>query len=227
MRIKALAPIFASILLFGASTHAVETKPNFSGTWILDKENSQLGDRSGKSHHQGSGGRMGGSGMGIPGMGIPGMGGPHMGGPGMGGRRTGGPGMGGPGAGQDPSAGTGETDKPRGARVPETVVIEHAEPQLTIQQKTILEGEEQVRELKYTTDGITNRNEGFRGYEVESHTSWKDNHLETKSTIETSRGTIKITELRSLSPDGKTMTVEIKSTGGEMERQQKLIYVKQ
>ena len=35
----------------------------------------------------------------------------------------------------------------------------------------ILKGEEQVRELKYTTDGNTNRNEGYRGYVVESQTS--------------------------------------------------------
>ena len=79
--------------------------------------------------------------------------------------------MGGPRTGQDPSTGTGEPDTPRTARVPETVVIEHAEPQLIIQQKTKMEVEEQVRELKYTTDGNTNRNEGYRGYVVESQTS--------------------------------------------------------
>ena len=59
---------------------------------------------------------------------------------------------------------------------------------------------------------------------MESQTSWKDNHLVTKSTIDTANGTIKITELRSLSPDGKAMTVEIKSSGGPMDRQQKLVY---
>jgi hypothetical protein len=227
VRIKRLAPILTSLLLFSASTYAVETKPNFSGTWILDKENSQLGDKSGRSHHQGSGGGRGGFGMGIPGLGIPGMGGPRMGGPGMGGSRTGRPGMGEPGNGQDPSMGTGEPDRQHTARVPETMIIQHTEPQLIIQQKTHIEGEEQVRELKYTTDGNTNRNEGYRGYEMESHTSWKDEHLETKSTAETSTGKIKITELRSLSPDGRTMTVEIKSSGGDMDRHQTLIYNKQ
>ena len=67
MRIKGLAPILTSLLLFSASTHAVETKSNFSGTWTLDKEKSQLGDKSGRGHRQGSGGRMGSLGMGIPG----------------------------------------------------------------------------------------------------------------------------------------------------------------
>jgi len=123
--------------------------------------------------------------------------------------------------------GTGEPDRQQTARVPETMVIQHTEPQLIIQQKAHIEGEEQVRELKYTTDGSTNRNEGYRGYESESHTAWKDGFLETKSTTETSTGKIKIKELRSLSPDGKTMTVDIKSSGGEMDRHQRLIYNKQ
>jgi len=230
MRIRRLAPILTSLLLFSASTYAVETKPNFSGTWILDKENSQFGGKSGTGHHQGSGGRRGGFGIpGIPGIGIgiPGMGGPHRGGGGMGGSRTGHPGMGGPGTGQDPSVETGEPDRQQTARVPETLVIQHTEPQLIIQQKAHIEGEEQVRELKYTTDGNTNKNEGYLGYEVESHTAWKDGHLETKSTIETSKGTIKMTELRSLSPEGKTMTLEIKSSGGDMDGHQKLVYKKQ
>lgn len=124
---------------------------------------------------------------------------------GVGGPQTGDPGLGGTSTGQNPypSAETGETERPRRAQIPSTIVIEHAEPQLIVKQEINTEGEEQFRESKYTRDAKTNRNEGFRGYIVESQTSWKDNHLVTKSTIDTANGTIKITELRSLSPDEK------------------------
>jgi len=237
MRIKEFLFIFiASLLVNSADVHAVDTRPNFSGTWTLDKEKSDLGAGNGAGHNRGSGGRMGGSGTGMPGSGYPGMGGPRMGGGmggprmggGVGGPQTGDPGLGGSRTGQNPypSPETGETERPRRAQIPSTIVIEHAEPQLIVKQKINSEGEEQYRELKYTTDGKTNRNEGFRGYIVESQTSWKDGHLLTKSTIDTANGMIKITEARSLSADGKTMTIEIKSSGGPMDRQQKLVYNK-
>ena len=227
MRTKGLVLAFVGLLLMSSSAvRAVDTKPNFSGTWTLDKEKSDLG---GMGHNRGGGGRMGGPGMGMPGSGYPrmggGMGGPRMGG-GVGGPQTGDPGLGGTSTGQNPSTETGETERPRRAQIPSTIVIEHAEPQLIVKQKINTEGEDQFRESKYTTDGKTNRNEGFRGYIVESQTSWKDDRLLTKSTIDTANGTIKITEVRSLSPDGKTMTVEIKSSGGPMDRQQKLVYNK-
>ena len=237
MRIKELVLIFiASLLVNSADVRAVETKPNFSGTWILDRQKSDLGAGNGTGHNRSGGGKMGGLGVGMPGSGYPGMGGPRMGG-GMGGSRTGGgaggpqtgdPGLGGTSTGQNryPSPETGEAERPHRAQIPSTVVIEHAEPQFIVKQKISTEGEEQFRELKYTTDGKTNQNEGFRGYIVESQTSWKDDHLVTKSTIDTDNGMIKITEVRSLSADGRTMTVEIKSSGGPMDRQQKLVYDK-
>jgi len=235
MKIKELLFIFvASLLVSTTDVRAVDTKPNFSGTWTLDREKSDLGSWNGMGRNRGGGGRMGGLGTGMPGSGYPGMGGPRMGGGmggprmggGVGGPQTGDPGLGGTSTGGNPypPTETGEMERPRRAQIPSTIVIEHAEPQLIVKQKIDTEGEEQFRESKYTTDGKMNRNEGFRGYIVESQTSWKDNHLVTKSTIDTANGTIKITELRSLSPDGKTMTVEIKSSGGPMDRQQKLVY---
>ena len=236
MKIKGLVFIgIASLFVIRANVLAVETKPNFSGTWTLDKEKSDLGAWKGMGRNQGSGGRMGGSSTGTLGSGYPGMGGPRMGG-GMGGPRMGGgtggtvpgdPGLGGSSTGHGSSTETGEVERPRRPQIPTTLVIEHVEPQLIVKQKINSEGEEQFRELKYTTDGKTNRNEGFRGYVVESQTSWKDDHLITKSTIDTANGTIKISEVRSLSPDGKTMTIEIKSSGGPMDRQQKLVYEKE
>lgn len=236
MKIKNLLFILvASLFIRITDVHAVDTKPNFSGTWTLDREKSDLGSWNGTGRNRGGGGRMGGSGMGMPGSGYPGMGGPRMGGGmggprmggGVGGPQTGDPGLGGTSTGQNPSTESGEPERPRRAQIPSTIVIEHVEPQLIVKQKINPGGEEQLRELKYTTDGKTNRNEGFRGYIVESQTSWKDDHLVTKSTIDTANGTIKINEVRSLSPDGKTMTVEIKSSGGPMDRQQKLVYTKE
>jgi hypothetical protein len=228
MRIKELLFIFiATLLTNSADVRAVDTKPNFSGTWTLDRQKSDLGGGNGSGHNRSGGSRMGSMGTGIPGSGYPGMGGPRTGG-GAGGPQTGDPGLGGTSTGQNryPSTETGEAERPRRPQIPESIVVEHAEPQLIVKQKINREGEEQFRELKYTTDGKTNRNEGFRGYIVESQTSWKDEQLVTKSTIDTDNGMIKITEVRSLSADGKTMTVEIKSSGGSMDRQQKLVYVK-
>ena len=212
---------------------AAETKPNFSGTWTLDKGKSDLGGWNGSRGNQGGGGRMGGPGM--SGSGYPGMGGPRMGG-GMGGPRMGGgtstplpgdPGLGGSGQGQSSTSDTGEMERPRRPQIPTTIVIEHEDPKLVVKQKINQSGEDQYRELKYTTDGKTNQNEGFRGYIVESQTTWKEGHLVTKSTIDTANGTINISEIRSLSSDGKTMTVEIKTSGGPMDRKQKLVYEKE
>ena len=83
-----------------------------------------------------------------------GMGGPRMGG-GISGPQTGDPGLGGTSTGQNPypSTETGESERPRRAQIPSTIVIEHEEPQLIIKQKINTEGEEQFRESKYTTDG--------------------------------------------------------------------------
>ncbi|MFN8006443.1 MAG: hypothetical protein U0V70_05350 [Terriglobia bacterium] len=219
----------------GMSVMAVDSKPNFSGTWVLNKEKSDLGNWGGSGRSHGSVGRMGGQGTGVPGSGYPGMGGPRMGG-GMGGPRLGGgpsgpypgdPGLNGSGSGQSSSSDTGEMERPRRPQIPATLMIEHEEPKLMIKQKLNEGGGDQYRELKYTTDGKINQNEGFRGYVVESQTTWKENQLVTKATIDTDNGTIKMSEVRSLSPDGKTMTVEIKSSGGSRDRQQKLVYEKE
>jgi hypothetical protein len=161
-------------------------KPNFSGTWLFDKEKSDLGawggegqrpsERDKQSDSANRGGRMGGPGM---------------------------------------------------PRVPAKIVIEHKDPQLSIKRTMVFGGEERVQEVKYTTDGETNSNEGFRGRVVESKTHWEGDRLVTQSNIETPRGPVETTETRSLSSDGGTMTVEVTAKGGPMEGTRKLVYNKE
>lgn len=122
--------------------------------------------------------------------------------------------------------GTGEINWPTMVQVPESLVIEHADPQLLVRTKTKMEDTEQVRELKYTTDGKLTTNEGPRGNSMQSKTHWKGDHLITKSNFETPSGKMALTEVRSLFTDGKIMTVEVKSSSGPREWSQKLVYKK-
>jgi hypothetical protein len=106
------------------------------------------------------------------------------------------------------------------------MIIEHTDPQLVIKNKIKTESAERTWELKYTTDGQPNTNEGLRGNTMQSKTHWKGDRLITKSSFETPGGKMELTEVRSLSPDGKTMTMELKTSGGQMEWSQKLVYDK-
>jgi hypothetical protein len=232
------------IFLFSATFFGAENaKPNFSGTWILDKEKSDMRTPQGG----GGGHRSGGPGMGVPGMGGPrmggggwpgggGMGGPRMGGPGMGGPRMGGPGMGGPdwGGGTSPggSGRRGPSQEEMGDNrprfgIPEKLSIEHAEPSLTIKRTLKLDGEDQEQESKYTTDGKANKNEMPGGRVVKSKTKWEGLQLVTKSDVETPMGKMGIVETRTLSGDGKVMTVALETKGEYGEWTQHLIYNKE
>jgi hypothetical protein len=137
-------------------------KPDFSGTWNLDKEKSEMG--------------------GGPG------GGPRMAAPSM--------------------------------------TIDHKDPELMIKRKLEVQGEERTQELKYTTDGKPNTNQGFRGRTINSKTTWEGSKLVTEATRETPQGTIETKEIYSLSEDGKILTIEMnrKDAGGAG---RKLVYVKQ
>lgn len=234
MKLRGSVLVFSLFLLFHSNVLPQEGKqngrPNFSGSWLLDKEKSDLGNMGGMGRHRSGGGRMGVPGMGGPGYGIPGMGGPGMRGPrmggGMGGPGMGDPGMGGPDMGGGTSTDTGEVNRPRMVQVPESVTIEHTDPQLVIKNKMKTENAEQDWELKYTTDGQPNTNEGPRGNSMQSKTHWKGDRLITKTSFETPNGKMELTEVRSLSPDGRTMTVELKASGGQREWNQRLVYNK-
>ncbi len=239
MRLKTLGIAVGSILIAASILVAEGAKPNFSGTWMLDKDKSDMrmpqsggGQRSGGSGRGGP--RMGGGGW--PGMGGPGMGGPRMGGPRMGGPGMGGPGMGGPDwGGGTSSGGSGRRgssdDGQRGTRprwgIPEKVVIEHAEPALTVMRFVKLDGEDQEQDSKYTTDGKANKNEMPGGRTVKSKTKWEGLQLVTKSDVESPMGKMEIVETRTLSADGKVMTVALETKGEYGKSIQNLIYTRE
>ncbi len=132
----------AAALLCVAIGYSAETKPNFSGTWTLDKDKSDLGrmngERAGRQRMGEEGGARTGGGPREPGSG----GGPE--GPGVGGQPRSGGGSGRPGMGLLASS----------------ITIEHEDPQLVIKRKMSFNGEERVQEMNYTTDGRENNNQG-------------------------------------------------------------------
>jgi len=188
------AVVFSVILFMGLSLVLLAgDKPDFSGTWRLDPERSEMG-RGGRG----------------PGAGRFGAGRPREGDR----QRGGGPGRRGRGP-----MGRG------GMRGPLT--IDHKEGMLVIRQTLNFRGEEQVRTSRFTTDGKESSNPGFGGMSMPSKTYWEGNRLVTESSMETPMGLMQSREVRSLSDDGKTMTVVRTTTGGPRERTQKLVYVKQ
>ena len=104
--------------------------------------------------------------------------------------------------------------------------ITHDGDALVVKRKVEFQGEERTFESHYTTDSKENVNEGFRGSSVKSKTHWEGAKLVTESVMETPNGTRETKEVRSLSPDGKTMTVEVTSKGGFGEGTRKMVYNK-
>ncbi|HXF04103.1 MAG TPA: hypothetical protein VNM72_01655 [Blastocatellia bacterium] len=168
---KSLVCLVALAMLVGAVV-AQDKTPNFSGTWVLDR--SQSDPPGGFGAGRGGGGQM--------------------------------------------------------ANAEVLLIIEHQEPTLKIKRIIRTEQGERTQELVYTTDGKENKNPGMRGAEVKSKSKWEKGKLVTKAsqTIETPQGTVdlEITEIRSLSEDGKTLTVEITTVTPMGERKRKEVYVK-
>ena len=97
---------------------------------------------------------------------------------------------------------------------------------LVLKRKFEFQGEERTFESHHSTDGKENINEGFRGSSIKSKTHWEGTKLVTESVMETPNGTRETKEVRSLSADGKTMTVEMTSKGGFGEGTRKMVYNK-
>jgi hypothetical protein len=219
-----LAAVVSSVLAIGWLP-AQEVKPDFSGTWKFNRQKSEL---RGPTFRQPAGGSWGGGpgGMGGPGMGGPGMGGPGMGGPGMGGPGMGGPPMGGPGGRRPSGTGQGMGD-PEMMGVAESLEINHEEPRLIVKIPMKLGEEGQTVQFEHTTDGKKSQNSLPGGIVVKSQTRWKKIRLITKSTSDGPMGPLQVTEERTLSADGKTMTVESSMTMGLMDWERTLVYEKQ
>ena len=166
----------------------------------------------------GGGARGGGGGTGGGGgvsFGIPQMGGPEMGGPGRGG-----PGRGGP-----PQGGRADRD-PKLMGVGETVEIAHEEPKFVIKTMSNPDDKGQFIEWNLTTDGKKKETTLPDGSTLKSKSTWKKNRLTTKSTIESPTSHMELTEQRTLSEDGRTMTVEFTMASMFMLWARTLVYEK-
>jgi len=91
----------------------------------------------------------------------------------------------------------------------------------------------EARTLTYNIGGAASKNPmgmGRMNAEMTSTTAWEGNTLVTqgKATITTPNGDSEISsyEVRSLSADGKTMTVETTTTTARGENTRKMVYVK-
>lgn len=160
-RILSVASLLTAVAV---TTAAAQAKPNFSGTWKLNMEKSEMG---------GMGGGGGGGGMG--GMMAP-------------------------------------------------VTITQTETELVVERTT----GDRVRKDTYYLDGRESTNPGFRGGESKSKARWEGNALVIETTAMMGENQITTKMVRTLSADGKTMTVETTrpAQGGEM-RTTKQVFDKQ
>jgi hypothetical protein len=98
-------------------------------------------------------------------------------------------------------------------------VIDHHEPTLVVNTTTTQSGREEKRSVKYTTDDAENINM-VAGHTMKTKTHWEGGSLVT--VVRDERG-LQLTEVRTLSKDGKTQTVETDFGMGK----QKLVMLKE
>lgn len=134
-------------------------------------------------------------------------------------------------------SGTWQRDKTRSdalARRGQTVadadvvlVIEQSAPTVSIKRVVTTGPDRVVRQLTYTTDGKENKNLNPRGSEIRSRSTWDGGRLVTKGrqTLDSPLGKVDadINETWTLSPDGRTLTIESLTTvpvAGEVRRKE-------
>ena len=120
------------------------------------------------------------------------------------------------------------SDRPL-AKADSTLVVAYVEPELKIRRTLSLNGQQEVREFTYYTDGRGETNQATLGAgEVRSKTKWDGDKLVSESQI-TRRGqggsyTLSVTQKWQVSSDGKTLT-NTTTISNEMGAQQvKLVY---
>lgn len=97
-------------------------------------------------------------------------------------------------------------------------VIEHHEPKMVITTTTTQGGAENTRSVNYTTDGVENVNM-VNGHQMKTKSHWEGASLVT---VVRDEAGLQLTEVRTLSKDGKAQTVETDFGMGK----QKLVLVK-
>lgn len=110
--------------------------------------------------------------------------------------------------------------------VAESITIQHDEPKLVLKIPFKVGEEEQTVQSEHTTDGKKNQNTVPGLGAITSKTSWKKNRLITKSSFDSPFGPVQSTDDRTLSEDGKTMTIQSTVTSGLMDWKRTLVYEK-
>lgn len=127
-----------------------------------------------------------------------------------------------------PPAGGGGGQRPggMGGLRPSELFITHSDSKMVIEQKM---GERTVL-LTYYLDGRESKNAGMRGAEMTTKSTWVEHTIVTdgQNTFTTPMGemTIKSHEVRSMSDDGKTMTIVSTATTPRGEMTRKAVYDK-
>ena len=104
-----------------------------------------------------------------------------------------------------------------------TLVIKQTAATLSIDRKTANQVETAVLKL----DGTESLNKAPNGKDVKSNSVWSGSTLVTKSTMLIDETQVQMSDIRSLSADGKVMTVQITRQTPRGEIKQTLIYNKQ
>jgi len=107
-----------------------------------------------------------------------------------------------------------------------TDVISHQEPSLTDEVSAEGAQGKQQYTIKYTTDGKEALNQ-VNGRDVKSTLKWDGNNLVISSSFTFNDNDVKATMVWSLSPDGKTITVNVHYASAMGEADQKLVLEKQ
>jgi hypothetical protein len=104
-----------------------------------------------------------------------------------------------------------------------TLVIKQTGTTLSIERKTANQDETAIFKL----DGTESINKAPNGKDIKSTSAWVGSTLVTKSTMLMDQMTVPMTDVRSLSADGKVMTVQVTRQTPHGEMKQTLIYNKQ
>lgn len=127
--------------------------------------------------------------------------------------------------GGDAAAG-GQRPGGMGGMRPSELFITHSDSKMVIEQKMA----DRTTLLTYYLDGRESKNPGMRGNEMATKSTWAENTIVTdgENTFTTPMGsmTIKSHEVRSMSEDGKSMTIVSTATTPRGEMTRKTVYDK-
>ena len=122
----------------------------------------------------------------------------------------------------------GFEDKPL-AKADSTLVVEHKDPELKIRRTLSLNGQEEVKEFAYYTDGRGETNQATLGVgEVRSKTKWEGDKVVSEARITRKSWSgpyeLNVTQKWQVSSDGKTLTNTTNISNQTGEQQVKLVY---